>query len=509
LKKLWIPAALALTACALMMPAVSQAQVSFPDGVASGDVTSNRAVLWTRSTVATNIKVEVFDNAALQPPKVFQGKLKTSAARDNTVKIDATGLKPDTQYWYQFRKDADASATGTFKTAPNPNSPADVKFTYSGDSDPFKVGGVNPFNNWETLNAARNENGDFFVYLGDTIYSDSSFRPGGPATTLADYRDAYHLQRTYQSLTDLQKTTSTYALMDDHEVLNDYDGQTVDPARYAAGRQAFMENMPIRETGLLHDPSCAGDPLYRTYKWGADTELFVLDERSCRSASVEVQCGGDLGPTLPTAVRTTFPFSLFLAPTPIAGCLTALNNPARTMLGPVQKAAFKNDLLSSTAQHKLVISELAIQQFHALPYDRWEGYAAERSELLNFVRNNAIDNVAFLTTDNHGTLQQNEVSVDRLTDPAGILKETITGPIATNTFQQEVLGVAGLVGLFAFNQVLNLEGLECRHLDKYSYASVDVNSAGGTAVVASKDAAGAVIQDQNVPGRFCTQTYGP
>jgi 3-phytase/alkaline phosphatase D len=299
--------------------------------------------------------------------------------------------------------------------------------------------------------------------------------------------------------------------MDDHEVLNDYDGQTVDPARYAAGRQAFMENMPIRETGLLHDPSCAGDPLYRTYKWGADTELFVLDERSCRSASVEVACGGDLGPTLPTAIRTTFPFSLFLSPTPIATCLPALNNPARTMLGPVQKAAFKNALLSSTAQHKLVISELAMQQFHVLPYDRWEGYAAERSEILNYIINNGIDNVTFLTTDNHGTLQ-NQVKVDNLVPPGGTpvaANETITGPIATNTFQNEVLAVAGPVGLFAFNQVLNLEGLECRHLDKYSYASVDVNSAGGTATVASRDAAGAVIQDQNVPGTFCSQTYGP
>ena len=50
---------------------------------------------------------------------------------------------------------------------------------------------------------------------------------------------------------------------------------------------------------------------------------------------------GDLGPTLPTAIRTTFPFNLFLTPTPPPGCLAAINNPSRTMLGPVQKAKFK------------------------------------------------------------------------------------------------------------------------------------------------------------------------
>jgi len=506
-KKLWIPAMLALMLAALLVPAQAGA-VTFPDGVASGDVTSTRAVLWTRADTATNIKVEGWTNAALSGPKAFQGKMKTSAARDLTVKIDVAGLTPNTQYWYRFKKDEDLAPVGTFKTAPAANTSSNVDFTWSGDSDPFKVAGVNPFNNWETLTAAQNENADFFIYLGDTIYSDSSNRPGGPATTLADYRDAYKLQRTYQALTDLQKTTSTYPLIDDHEVQNDFDGQTVNPARYAAGRQAFMENNPIRETGFPHDPSCAGDPLYRTVKWGSEVELFITDQRSCRSADVAAACGGDLGPTLPTAVRTAFPFSLFLSPAPIPGCLTAINDPTRTMLGPVQKQALKNDLLSSTATHKIIVSELAWQQFYALPYDRWEGYAAERSEMLNFIRNNSIDNVAFLTTDNHGTLQ-NQVSIDTFTDNTPIANETITGPIATNTFQQEVIQVAGPLGLFVFNTTLNLVGIDCRHLDKYSYGNVDVNAAADTATVSSRDQNGAVIQDQNVPGNFCSQTYGP
>jgi len=510
-KRLWIPALAALAVAALTMPSAAFGAVTFPDGVSSGDVTQSRAILWTRVaglTTPEQIKVEGWTNSSLSGPKAFKGKFKPTAARDWTVKVDVAGLKPGTQYWYQFKKDNDVSAVGTFRTPPGPNTPANVEFTYSGDSDAFKVNGVNPFNNWEVLDAARQENGDFFVYLGDTIYSDSSNRPGGPATTLNDYRDAYKLQRTYANLTNLQTSTSTYALMDDHEIQNDYDGQTVDPARYAAGRQAFLENNPIRETGLPHDPSCAGDPLYRTYKWGADVEVFVLDQRSCRSADVAAFCGGDLGPTLPPAVRQSFPFSLFLSPNPIPGCLAAINDPNRTMLGPVQKAQFKNDLLNSTATQKLVISELAFQQFYALPYDRWEGYAAERSELLNFIRNNGVENVAFLTTDNHGTLQ-NQVSIDTFADNDPIANETIVGPIATNTFQAEVINVAGPLGLFVFNQVLNLVGIECRHLDKFSYGHIDVSSAGGTATVSSRDSTGAVIQDQNVPGTFCSQVYGP
>jgi alkaline phosphatase D len=203
--------------CALTVPAVAGA-VQFTDGVASGDVTSTRAILWTRVDVADNIKVEIFNNAALQAPKVFQGQFKTSAARDFTVKIDATGLQPNTQYWYRFKKDLDVSSVGTFKTAPASTAAANLKLDYTGDSDVTKVGGNPAVNDFKTLEALKNENPDAWVYLGDTIYSDSSFRPTGPATTLDEYRDTYQEGRTYPNLTNRFAATSTYATWDDNSV---------------------------------------------------------------------------------------------------------------------------------------------------------------------------------------------------------------------------------------------------------------------------------------------------
>ena len=497
-----------------LVPATAAA-ISFTDGVASGDVTSTRAILWARADTAENYKVEIFDNAALHPPKVFQGKMKTDASRDYTLKIDASGLQPNTQYWFRFKKDLDTGGTvlsdvGTFKTAPASNTAANVKLGYTGDSDTTLVNGVPAFNDFKTLQALQNDNTDAWIYLGDTIYSDSSFRPTGPATTLAEYRQAYRDGRTYANLRNLLESTSTYPLMDDHEVVNDYTAATVDPARYAAGRKAFLENMPIRETGLLHDPSCAGDPLYRKYSWGSSVDLFVLDERSCRSAESVAACQNDLAPTLPPAARQVFPFNLFLTPNPPPGCLAALNNPSRTLLGPVQKAQFKQDLLNSTAQYKLIVNEDPIQQFFVLPYDRWEGYGADRSEILNFIRNNGIDNTLFLTTDTHATLQ-NRVAVDRFTDPSTISDEMVTGPIATNTFQAEVLGVAGPVGLFAVNTALNaFTGIQCRNLNQNSYATVDV-TAGGTATITSKTDTGVPVTGVNTSGGSlpCTGTYGP
>ena len=234
--------------------------------------------------------------------------MKTSAARDLTVKIDQGGLTPNTRYWFRFKKDADVSDVGTFKTAPAANQSSDVDFTWSGDSDGHQGRTASTRSTTgRRCRRAQGENADFFIFLGDTIYSDSGNRPGGPAITLADYRSDYRVQRSYPALTNLQKSTSTYPLMDDHEILNDFAGQTVDPARYAAGRQAFMENNPIRETGFPHDPSCAGDPLYRKVKWGSEVELFITDQRSCRSDDVAAVCGGDLGPTFPPAVRAVVP----------------------------------------------------------------------------------------------------------------------------------------------------------------------------------------------------------
>jgi 3-phytase/alkaline phosphatase D len=500
---------LATAGCVYAAPAGA---ISFPGPVASGDVTSSRAILLAHADTAENYKVEGWTNPSLTGPKAFKGKAKTDASKDYTIKIDVTGLQPNTQYWFQFQKDADVSDVGTFKTAPAPSQTEDVNLGYTGDADGNLNGASPAFNSFETLDRLNLDNPDAWVFHGDTIYADSSFRPGGlPAVTLDEYRDAHKMNQAYAALENLMESTSTYATMDDHEVVNDYAPATVSPARYAAGRQAFLESYPIRESGLPHDTSCAGDPLYRKFQWGSEVEMFLLDMRSCRSTSAAAACAGDLGPTLPTAIRSMSPFNLFLTPTPPPGCLAAINNPSRTLLGPVQKAQLKADLLASTARHKYILTQDPIMQFHVLPYDRWEGYGAERTEMLQFIQNNGIDNVSFLTTDTHATLV-NEVSIDTFAAPTPIAKEMVTGPIATNTFQVEVIGVGGLLGLAATNAVMSLDGLNCRNLNTYSYATANANATTGVTTLTSKDANGNTVMNPNgqPPGVVpCTTTNGP
>src|SRR5207244_11942096 len=85
-------------------------------------------------------------------------------------------------------------------------------------------------------------------------------------------------------------------------------------------------------------------------------------------------------------------------------CKDKINDPNRTMLGSAQFDRFTQAIKNSDATFKVVLNEVPIQQYYALPYDRWEGYEAERQRLLHFLQDNNVKNVVFLTTDTHANL---------------------------------------------------------------------------------------------------------
>lgn len=484
--------------------------IAFTHGVASGDVTSSTAVLWVRSTLSSspvNVRDPVIVEVSIDPGFKeidFRQTFPTQAQNDFTAKALATDLQPGQLYYYRWRLGASVSEVGSFKTAPSPGTPATVKFAWTGDSDVSKINGVPAFNNWESLVAAAAERLDFFIYLGDTIYSD--FRAGGmlpDVQTLEEFRQLYKDSRDVPALHNLLLATSIYPLWDDHEVRDDWDAQTVDLFFYQIGAKAFDEYMPIQGNVMPLDQGCLGLPQFRISHWGQDVDLIFIDIRSCRSASVEDVCQNDLAPNLPPFIRLLF--RGFLNENPPPGCLTAINDPSRTMLGSTQKALLKDALLESKAKFKFVITPVAMQQLYALPYDSWEGYGAERSEILNFIRDNNIRNVIFLTTDLHQN-RMNEVFVDRFRDPTPVAYEFMTGPIATVTYQNLILNQFGPNGLVAYNTVLDILGMDCRHLNVYSYGSVSADPSSGTVTVTLKDDSGNTVHDQVNPTIQCAKT---
>lgn len=497
----------------LVFGSVTEAQVSFTHGVASGDVTPFHVTLWTRTDQETDLTIEVAPNAAFQTLS-FSQIVHVSADTDFTAKVRVSALQPGQTYFYRWRQGTAQSEVGSFQTSPFRSVPANVKFAFSGDSDGVKLNGVPFFNNFEVLDAIRTENPDFFIYLGDTIYADSTQR-ATPATTLEEYRAVYKANREFSALRSLLASTSTYAIWDDHEVTNNFEGATVDPTLFAQGRTAFLEYLPVRPRRGPTENTCAAAPFFRVFRWGQEADIIVLDERSCRSASAETECASDLAPTLPTALRTQIS-AVFGAPLPPlpAGCLSTITDPARTFLGTRQKRLLKGYLRHSKARFKFIVNQEPIQQLYVLPYDRWEGYAAERTEILQFIRDHHINNVIFLTTDIHANII-NEVFLDHFTAPNPIAHEFVTGPIATFTQEQELQAVATRLGVSpdltvnAFQGILDLVGADCRHLNAFSYGLVEVNSDTHTAAFSLKDAQGVVLHDQKQPTLTCSKIVGP
>jgi len=487
-----------LGAASILVVAVASAGAATPGfryGVAAGEITATSAVIWTRAPKAGPVEIHASgDGWTFVQYGVSPRAARAISTNDLTVQFRLPHLEPDTTYRYWFVQGKAKSLVGTFRTARPATADEAVHFAISGDADATPGPSGKPgFNRFEVYGRMADERNDFNINLGDTIYSDSELAGAAVARTVAEKWGKYRLGLALPALQRLRASAGLYSHWDDHEFVNDYSREENGNAIYTAGVKAFTDYAPVAK------PSTATG-LYRSFRWGKNLELFFLDERTFRSAKADDACSDDLAPTAPQAVRDAF---ATLAPglrTPVSqACLAALSDPSRTMLGARQYAAFTRAIKASKATWKVVVNEVPIQQFYALPYDRWEGYAAERERLLRFLQGN-VRNVVFLTTDTHGNLV-NEVRYRTLGNLEGSgIWEVVTGPVATNTFAKEIDGYLGQKGagtaigaLFFKPAPPNGLGMRCAALDTYSYSEVTVTAKRLT--VAMKDARGRPVRE--------------
>ena len=487
----------ALLACAAILVgglggAIGTAASSLPGfafGVAAGEMTPTSARLWTRAPKPGKVRLTVTGAGATRTLV-----LRATRAADLTTQRTVGGLRPGTTYRYSFAQGREGSVTGTFETAPAAATPAAVRFAISGDADATRdASGRLGFNGFETYAAMARGRNDFAVNFGDTIYSDSGVGGAPVARTVAQKWAKYRLGLALAPLRRLKAAAGVYSGWDDHEFANAYSRAENGSAIYRAGVKAFLDYTPASYDRRTGD--------YRSFRWGKNLELFILDGRSFRSAKVTAACDGDIAPTAPPAVRQAFaPLSPALArPVPQA-CLDAIASPRRTLLGAAQLAAFTKAIRTSSATFKVVVNPEPLLQLYALPYDRWEGYAAERTRVLSVLR--AVKNVVVLTTDTHAHLI-GEIRTDTFAPggPVGTgIWEVVTGPVATNTYAREIdsfLGAPGfgavVTGAFFKPAPPRGLGLRCAQTDQYGYAQVTVTSAALT--VQPRTASGGIVLD--------------
>jgi alkaline phosphatase D len=491
---------LAIAGAMLAFPPLA-AGAGFSFGVAAGDVTRSSAILWTRADRSGRVTLRVARAGRI----VQRHNARATPENDNAVRVRVRHLRPATRYRYSFHMGTLASQRGAFETAPPPGQRRRIAFAFSGDADATPAPGTGQpfFNRFEVYDQMRAERNDFNVNLGDTIYSDSGVGGLPPALTVPEKWAKYRQNLSLPNLAGLRRAAALYSGWDDHEFVNDFSRAEHGDALYDAGRQAFLDYAPASYSSRRG--------LYRRVRWGKNLELFFLDERSFRSAKASAgdACDNrfgsfepDLAPTAPQRLRDAFGFAIppLKKPVPKA-CLDLIADPRRTFLGRRQLRRFMREIARSRATFKVVMNETPIQQFYALPYDRWEGYVAERSKLLRFL-SRRVENVVFLTTDTHANMV-NDVRL-RTLEPGGPkesgILEVVTGPVATNTFAREIDKAVGITGAGATVGRLFFKppppagvGMRCAALDVYSYAQVEVTAR--LLAITPKDAAGRPVRE--------------
>ena len=433
IRALAIASVLAMVGCT--SPGV-RPDAPFAHGVASGDMTSDSAVLWTRAAGPASVTAELSLTPSFEQPRVLPAMVASPAA-DFTVKMAASGLRAGTKYFYRFKAGGDVSPVGTFRTAYPPDQHATVKLAFTGDADwkwkPYPI-----------LASLAQENADFFFFLGDLIYESTDYEGKSVAEDLDGYRFKYRENREPRAnsasrmvpMRDLYAAFGQYSVFDNHETgmsMTDkgapryteggapFKGGYVNQTEgFKARMQAYREYQPVREevhAGTGDGRTEGTARFYRSIGWGANVDMIVLDDRSYRderlSSSVDLEA---------------------------TSC-------DRTMLGPVQLKWLESALLAAKRRNavwKVVIISSPIQEFGVTAdvgvemdgFKSWAGtYRCERNRILKFIDDHAIENVVFLTTDNHYTAINN-LSYETVPDdrrsarrPARNAFEIMTGPL--------------------------------------------------------------------------------
>ena len=403
---------------------------TFPQGVASGEPGTRGMTLWTRLEGYRSdrrLGVEIARDPDFRRV-VYRRNIVAKASEDGAVKLRVErGLRPGERYYYRFETRGADSAVGRFQTLRPPDSAEPVRIVFFSCQD-YQSG------YYGAHRVIADEDVDMVVCLGDYIY-EKAFYEGprkdtlgangdGEVMTLPEYRSKYQLYRSDRDLQAMHAAHPFMSVWDDHEVEDNYagdePGDAADDRRVGFGlRQryayrAFFENLPFRR------PVRMGFPLYRTIRLGRHAEVFLLDERQYRD---DQPCGDQL-----------------LTPCPEA------ETGDRTLLGKGQKEWLKEKLASSGASWKLIGNQVMVMALDLGPgspinKDGWDGYGAERREILTHVRDNGINDVAFLTGDIH-TFFAGEVGVDGR-GPESVATEFVGGSLTSLGIREGLEGVTG------------------------------------------------------------------
>ena len=487
-----------------MRPAIAQ-------GVMSGDVLANSAMIWSRTDRPARMLVEYAMNPAFRDSRKVRGPMALDVT-DFTARLDLPGLPSGEEVYYQVRFE-DASSghalsepvSGRFRTAPTKRK--DIKFLWSGDTAGQGFG-INPeWGGMKCYETMRRDNPDFFIHCGDTIYADGIIPPeiklddgtiwknittpekSKVAETLNDFRGNHRYNLVDDNVRRFNAEVPQIWQWDDHEVTNNWsDSKDLSgDARYteknvplmtARATRAFLEYAPMR----WHTQDEA-ERVYRTIAYGPLLDVMVVDMRSYRGANshnTQTQEGED----------TAF-------------------------MGNTQIEWLKRELKASKAVWKVIAADMPLglgvpDGKDAQGRDKWEALAngvdgvpsgreLELARLLSWIKKNRIRNVVWLTADVHYTAAHYyDPAKAKFSDFDGFW-EFVSGPLNAGSFGPNPKdGTFGITVMYEkAPQKQNTP--PTANLQFYGEVKIDAKSAAMT--VALKDLTGATLYTKSLEPR--------
>lgn len=350
----------------------------FYHGVASGDPLSDRLIIWTRVTppkreaskndwkLAFSVSWKVATDTAFKDI-VRNGDIATDETKDFTVKVDVTGLKPNTVYYYQFEAFGRKSITGTTKTAYNATDELPVKLAFV-DGNDFSNG---YFNAYSRIAEIKDINAVVVVsgYIDEG--AGSNFRthiPSAKTETLQDYRNRY---AQYHLDNDLMKAHATHPFI----VVWERQSQDVSSEKWddvkKAAEQAFIEWLPVRVT--------KGE-FQRKVSYGKMLDLYMIETQPQQNKGA------------------------------LASTNTILEEEVSLLAQP-QREWLTKQLNYSTSEWKVLVNRNLMTSINAevepiagKVYDVWDNHPKDKESLLGFIKSFSLKNIIVATGSFHNAL---------------------------------------------------------------------------------------------------------
>lgn len=363
----------------------------FGYAVQAGDAKPTSALLWTITT-ASVVTLRVWRDGENEGEVMMLAERQETPDDSGLIRTVVEGLSPGSRYHYAFFDDVDEDAAG------GKSATGTVRAAFGeGELWPVHVGAATctSFSQmpYDALSVLAKQDLDVIVHVGDMSYNDGS-------VTLEDFREKWRRTLADPGYRALLPQASMLMSWDDHEFTNNLNPETDDPALITNAKESFFDHVAVTPGPDFR--------LWQSHPWGNTVEFITLDSRSERVPSTR-------------------------------------GSEETIYMGPEQMAFFKERLKNSTARFKVVLNSVPITQMTDLwasSGDRWQGYASQREEILDFLVDEDIHDVYFLSGDFHvGFVGRVEATGPRsrfweiAVGPSGNLGNPLAGLIEIDPFE--------------------------------------------------------------------------